>query len=180
MSWHQYTVERSLSLTHDIAGLPASTFSPFQTPSQPSTSYNQALHRISKIEFSHPHHPCRTIIYADVYSRADPTRPVYSCPSSPTLSAKSSSTGTSSSASSYAAPLTIGYQLSRSRPNLRRRRTPKMTTLRQLRVKYSEADLKKMYEVQTTAYMNGSLTSSPNTPSVPAFRLLLTYPESQP
>ena len=49
-----------------------------------------------------------------------------------------------------------GYQA----PPLRRKRTPRKNSLRELRALDSEADLRRAYEDQTEAYLNGSILTS--------------------
>lgn len=101
-------------------------------------------------------------IYAEVWLTEKP--PPYSVfPPSPTLSATSVSSNESSSTmysarshlseSSQTSQVSVHSRPSRTTRSLKRKQAPQDLTLRQLRAKESEAELRKMYEQQTDEYL---------------------------
>ncbi|TID22181.1 uncharacterized protein E2P81_ATG11288 [Venturia nashicola] len=129
--------------------LPGSTPS-FELPgSWPKTSTPELLESVRNV-------------YADVGLTEGP--PPYSMfPPSPTLSAMSVHSNESSltmysakshvSQSSQISQTSNNAQPSQTKPSLRRKSTPQHFTLRQLRAKESEAELRRTYEQQTDAYL---------------------------
>lgn len=121
------------------------------------------------------------IIYAEVWLTESP--PPYSfLPPSPTLSARSVSSNESSSTmysakshlshssqtsqtcpTSQASQKSVDSKKPRTLRSLRRKQAPQDTSLRRLRAKESEAELRKMYEQQTDEYM-GKLFASLGSP----------------
>jgi len=103
------------------------------------------------------------VVYADVWL-TDNAPYSLSTPSSPTLSIRScnssnssntsESTSVFSSSSSSISSLSSASHISRRPQNLRRKKSPQQQSLRQLRTKASEADLQKLYDQQTKAYVH--------------------------
>jgi hypothetical protein len=100
-------------------------------------------------------------IYAEVWlTESPPPYSLYPPPPSPTLSARSFSSNESNSTmcsakshfsqSSQSSTQSIP---SRTQPSLKRKQAPQDLTLRQVRAKESEAELRKMYEQQTDEYL---------------------------
>jgi hypothetical protein len=100
-------------------------------------------------------------IYAEVWlTESPPPYSLYPPPPSPTLSTRSFSSNESSS-TMYSANSHISQSsqsstqstTSRTPPSLKRKQAPQNLTLRQVRAKESEAELRKMYEQQTDEYL---------------------------
>jgi hypothetical protein len=187
MTLLQSTALRSLTrdLLDDAAGLPTSTFSPFQSSeNRPYLHLDSDVKTIpwdnaTPVRRHNPH----TIVYADVYS---PYYYDHSSSSSSNRSSPTSATGSPSSSESDSPtqplfplyPPLSHHPFLRSRPNLRRKESPRIQSLRQLRAKASESELQTIYEKQTLSYVDDSAFITPEPASMPAFRLLLTVPET--
>ncbi|KAF2436041.1 hypothetical protein EJ08DRAFT_655741 [Tothia fuscella] len=196
MPFYQSNSRATESWPHDIdiMGLPTSIYSPFQIHTQ--KEYTAPASRAFELNEMLPWVDSAllrmqsTVVYAEVYSPDDSSSPFSSTLPSRSSSIKSTTSSNTSTSESDTPtsptqplfplfPSPWNAQFSRVRPNLKRKRSPHENTLRQLREKCSEADLKKSYEKQTLSYLDGSVFITPDSESssVPAFRLLLTAPE---
>jgi hypothetical protein len=191
MPFYESPATESWPYNINIMGLPTSIYSPFQNPKpekqSPQIQEHQANNERLDLEDTDPFRSPQTIVFAEVYSPNDTSSPFFRSPPNRTNSTRSiASTSSSSSTESTPTlppplfplfPSPWSAQFTRSRPNLRRKRLPHSTNLRQLREKSSEETLQKQYEKQTLSYLDGSVFITPEPCSLPAFRLLLTLPE---
>jgi hypothetical protein len=183
MSFPEFPSIRSLThdLLEDLTGLQPTGYSSVEHTSSINAAQNFHVSAIAE-GLAHRGHHVRTVMHAEVYSPDDRALTSFPRPPSPTLSASSLSSTDSDQGSVATSSRRSGLPYHRivsasSRPGLRRKKSPQEATLRQLRIKQSEADLKKMYEQQTLSYLDGTLPGSPISPTVPQFRMLLTIPE---
>jgi hypothetical protein len=161
MSFTQSTSVRNLTcdLLEDLTGLQSPMYSPVKPAS--SIDATRTPHHSRATQVLPPGGIDPRFVYADVYPVEHRSLAISSRPPSPTLSASSSSSTNSdqSTVTLSAPPPASGYQ-SQFMRGLRRKKSPQEETLRQLRMKHSEADLQKMYESQTSSYLEGTLAGS--------------------
>jgi hypothetical protein len=183
MSFSQFDSLRSLThdLLNDLTGLQTPRHSTVKHSSSTVAARTSHLSATAE-EIVQRNRHVETVIYAEVYSTEDQTSLPFPRSPSPTFSASSSSSTDSDQSSVGSSSWMLGPSYpskfsASSRPNLRRKKSPQEVTLRQLRMKQSEADLQKMYEKQTMSYLDGTIPGSPTSPTLPQFRMLLTIPE---